>query len=75
VPPSPIAVQAFSLFNQQRALSGSTIGSPRDLRSMLDFAAQHGVKALTERVPMAKANDAITRVRKGKVRYRAVLTN
>jgi uncharacterized zinc-type alcohol dehydrogenase-like protein len=75
VPPSPIAVQAASLFSQQRAISGSTIGSPRDLRSMLDFAAQHGVKALTERLPMAKANDAITRVKKGKVRYRAVLTN
>jgi uncharacterized zinc-type alcohol dehydrogenase-like protein len=75
VPPSPIAVQAFSLISQQRSLSGSTIGSPRDLRQMLDFAARHGVKALTERFPMAKANDAIARVKKGKVRYRAVLAN
>jgi uncharacterized zinc-type alcohol dehydrogenase-like protein len=75
VPPSPIAVQAFSLISQQRAVSGSTIGSPRDLRAMLDFAAEHGVKALTERFPMAKANEAITRVKKGKVRYRAVLAN
>ena len=75
VPPSPIAVQAFSLIGQQRAISGSPTGSPRDLHEMLDVASRHGVKAITERFPMAKANDAIARVRKSKVRYRAVLAN
>lgn len=75
VPPSPIAVQAFSLIGQQRSLSGSPTGSPRDLHEMLDVAARHNVKAITERFPMAKANDAIARVKKSKVRYRAVLAN
>lgn len=75
VPPSPIAVQAFSLIGQQRSLSGSPTGSPRDLHEMLDVAARHSVKAITERFPMAKANDAIARVKKSKVRYRAVLAN
>jgi uncharacterized zinc-type alcohol dehydrogenase-like protein len=42
---------------------------------MLDVAARHGVKAITELFPMAKANDAIARVKKSKVRYRAVLAN
>ena len=42
---------------------------------MLDVAARHSVKAVTERFPMAKANDAIAKVRKSKVRYRAVLAN
>jgi alcohol/geraniol dehydrogenase (NADP+) len=75
VPPSPIAVQAFSLLAGQRALSGSPTGSPRDLHEMLDVAGRHGVKAITERFPMAKANDAIAKVKKSKVRYRAVLSN
>ncbi len=75
VPPSPIAVQAFSLIGQQRSISGSPTGSPRDLRAMLDIAAKHGVKAITERFPMAKANEAIAKVKKNKVRYRAVLAN
>ena len=75
VPPSPIAVQAFSLISQQRSIAGSTIGSPRDLREMLEVAATHGVKAITERFPMAKANEAIAKVKKSKVRYRAVLAN
>jgi uncharacterized zinc-type alcohol dehydrogenase-like protein len=75
VPPSAIAVQAFSLLAGQRSISGSPTGSPRDLHEMLDVAARHGVKAITERFAMAKANEAIAKVKKSKVRYRAVLAN
>jgi uncharacterized zinc-type alcohol dehydrogenase-like protein len=75
VPPSPITLQAFPLISGQRSVAGSPIGSPRDLHEMLDVAARHEVKAITERFTMAKANDAIARVKKGKVRFRAVLTN
>jgi uncharacterized zinc-type alcohol dehydrogenase-like protein len=75
VPPSPIALQAFPLISGQRSVAGSPIGSPRDLHEMLGVAARHGVKAITERFAMVKANDAIAKVKKGKVRYRAVLTN
>jgi uncharacterized zinc-type alcohol dehydrogenase-like protein len=73
--PSPIAIQAFSLIGGQRAISGSPSGSPRDLFEMLDVAARHNVKAVTERFAMAKANEAITKVKKNQVRYRAVLAN
>jgi uncharacterized zinc-type alcohol dehydrogenase-like protein len=73
--PSAISVQPFSLIGGQKAISGSPTGRPRDLYEMLDVAARHGVKAITERFPMAKANDAIAKVKKSKVRYRAVLAN
>jgi uncharacterized zinc-type alcohol dehydrogenase-like protein len=75
VPPSPISIQAFPLISGQRSISGSPTGSPRDLYQMLDVAARHGVKAITESFPMAKANEALVRVKKNQVRYRAVLTN
>jgi uncharacterized zinc-type alcohol dehydrogenase-like protein len=75
VPPSPVTTQAFPLIAGQRSISGSPIGSPHQLREMLDVAARHGVKATTELFPMAKANDAIEKVKKNKVRYRAVLAN
>ena len=75
VPPSPISLQAFPLISGERSVAGSNTGSPRDLHKMLDVAARHGVKAITERFAMAKANDAIAKVKKGKVRYRAVLAN
>ncbi len=75
VPPSPLQIQAFSLLAGQKAISGSPTGSPRDLYEMLDVAARHGVKAVTERFAMAKANDAVAKVKKNQVRYRAVLAN
>jgi alcohol/geraniol dehydrogenase (NADP+) len=75
VSPSPLQIQAFSLIGGQKNLSGSPIGSPRDLHEMLNVAARHSVKAVTERFPMAKANDAVDKVKKNQVRYRAVLAN
>jgi uncharacterized zinc-type alcohol dehydrogenase-like protein len=75
VPPSPVTLQAFPLISGIRAITGSPIGSPSRIREMLDVAARHGVKARTERFPMAKANEAIEKVKKNKVRYRAVLAN
>jgi uncharacterized zinc-type alcohol dehydrogenase-like protein len=75
VPPSPFSVHAFPLISGQRTISGSPVGSPFRIREMLDVAARHGVMATTELFPMAKANEAIEKVKKNKVRYRAVLAN
>jgi alcohol/geraniol dehydrogenase (NADP+) len=75
VPPSPVAIHAFPLISGLRSISGSPIGSPHRIKEMLDVAARHGVKAQTESFPMAKANEAIEKVKKNKVRYRAVLSN
>ncbi len=75
VPPSPVSVHTFPLVSGMRTIGGSPVGSPFRLREMLDVAARHGVKAVTEGFPMSKANEAIDKVRKGKVRYRAVLAN
>ena len=75
VPPSPISLQAFPLVGGIRTVTGSPIGSPQRIREMLDVAARHGVAATTEQYAMARANEAIERVKKNKVRYRAVLAN
>jgi uncharacterized zinc-type alcohol dehydrogenase-like protein len=73
--PSPLQIAAFSLIGGQKAIAGSPTGSPGDLHEMLDVAARHGVKAITETFAMKDANKAVERVKKNKVRYRAVLTN
>lgn len=75
VPPSPVALQAFALISGVRSITGNPTGSPYRLREMLDVAARHGVQAKTERFAMSKANEAIAKVKKNKVRYRAVLAN
>jgi len=75
MPKSPFSVQPVPLISGIRTITGSPSGSPHLLREMIDVAARHGVKAQTEIFPMAKVNDVITRVKKNKVRYRAVLAN
>lgn len=75
VPPSPVSIGASPLIGGMRSITGSPIGSPYCLREMLDVAARHGVQAKTERFSMDRANEAIEKVKKNKVRYRAVLAN
>src|ERR1700756_3385273 len=73
--PTPMQIQGSSLITLDKAVSGSSTGSPRDLAEMLDVAARHGVKAVTEKFAMAKANEAVAKVKKNQVRYRAGLAN
>jgi alcohol/geraniol dehydrogenase (NADP+) len=75
LPPSPVSVHALPLISGIRSISGNPTGSPARLREMLDVAVRHDVKAKTERFAMAEANEAIEKVKKNKVRYRAVLAN
>jgi uncharacterized zinc-type alcohol dehydrogenase-like protein len=42
---------------------------------MLDVAARHSVKAVAEILPMSKAAEAVSRVKKNQARYRIVLAN
>jgi uncharacterized zinc-type alcohol dehydrogenase-like protein len=75
VAPKPISLPAFPLIGAMRSVCGSNIGSPSRIAEMLDVAARHGVKATVERFKMSEANQAVKRVRKSQVRYRAVLSN
>jgi uncharacterized zinc-type alcohol dehydrogenase-like protein len=63
------------LIQSGRSVSGSNTGSPLALTEMLEVAARHKVKTQTERFPMGRVNEAVAKVRKGSVRYRAVLAN
>ena len=70
----PIPVAAFPMLVGQKSLSGSPLGSPATVATMLDFAARHGVAPTCEYFPMSRVNDALARLRSGKARYRVVLT-
>mgnify|MGYP002362918242 FL=1 len=71
----PIPVQAFSLILGQKEISGSLTGSPTAIACTLDFCARHGIELVVEMFPMSQVNEALERLREGKVRYRAVLKN
>jgi uncharacterized zinc-type alcohol dehydrogenase-like protein len=69
----PIPVSVVSLIMAQRSLSGSPIGSPAGIATMLDFAARHNITPQTEHYPMSKINEAFETLEAGKARYRIVL--
>jgi len=75
VAPKPVTLPVFPLIGSMRSVCGSNVGSPSRIAEMLDVAARHGIKAKVEHFKMADANQALKRVRKSQVRYRAVLSN
>jgi uncharacterized zinc-type alcohol dehydrogenase-like protein len=71
----PISLAAFPLLLGQKSLSGSPLGSPATISTMLEFCARHAIAPVTEEFPMSKANDALEHLRAGNARYRIVLKN
>ncbi|KAI7847690.1 chaperonin 10-like protein [Circinella umbellata] len=63
------------LVAKQTSIIGSAIGSPDDIREMLDFAAKTNVRPWIQKYPMKKAPEAVQAMRDGKARYRYVLCN
>ncbi len=74
VVPNPIQMQAFPLILGQKSLSGSPLGSPTTTAKMLDFAARHDIKPMTETFTFSQINEAIAHLESGKARYRVVLS-
>ena len=71
----PMAIPAFSMIMAQKSVSGSPLGSPNTVASMLEFCGRHSIAPVTETFPMSRINEAIAHVESGKARYRVVLTN
>jgi len=70
---APIPVPPMQLIAQQKTVCGSAGGSLNVVRTMLDFAALHKTFPQVEVMPIEEVNEAIEKVTKGTVRYRAVL--
>ena len=66
---------AFSLIAKGVKIGGSSIGSPDDIRHMLDLFAKTGTNTWNNNYPMKEANKAIVDMDQGKARYRIVLVN
>jgi alcohol dehydrogenase (NADP+) len=72
-PLPPIA--AFELIPKGLFIGGSAIGSPDDIREMLQLAADKKVKPWIQERPMKDANRVILDMDQGKARYRYTLVN
>ncbi|MEE2565893.1 NADPH-dependent aldehyde reductase Ahr [Hyphobacterium marinum] len=71
----PMEISAFSLIGKQKDVSGTSVGAPSTIATMLDFCARHGITAQTEHMKMSLVNEAIAHLEAGKARYRIVLEN
>ncbi|KAJ5565989.1 hypothetical protein N7535_007627 [Penicillium sp. DV-2018c] len=56
-------------------LESSIVGSPSEIREMLELVAEKGIHPWIEEIPMKDANKAIVDMEDGKARYRYVLAN
>ena len=71
--PGEITVPVFDLLEGQKSISGSAVGSNSDMKEMLHFSAQHAIWPMIGLYTMREVNKALDRLRKNRVRYRAVL--
>ena len=74
----PDAIDNFNimpLLFGRLSLSGSPIGSSKQMREMLSFAAANDIKPIIEEFTHKTANEAIQKVRDGSIRFRAVMKN
>jgi len=59
----------------QRSIYGNYVGSRKNMMDMLDFSAKHHIESAVDVMPFSKVNEAIEKVRAGKVKIRLVLEN
>lgn len=75
-PEEPLpSFNAFAVMSKRVKVTGSMIGSPSEIKDMLKFFAEKGVKTWNNNIPMTQANQAVVDQEAGKARYRFVLVN
>jgi len=68
-------INAFTIISNGIKVGGSAIGSPQDIKDMLDLAVQRNIKPWIQQIPLKDANRAVVDLHAGKARYRYVLVN
>jgi uncharacterized zinc-type alcohol dehydrogenase-like protein len=75
VPLEPLDINVFPLIANQCTVSGSPVGSPASMETMLQFAEQHKIEPVVEIFRFDQVNEALARLASGNVKYRVVLSN
>jgi uncharacterized zinc-type alcohol dehydrogenase-like protein len=69
-----VSVWSRDLVVHEVSITGSFLGNHATMREMLAFAPEHGIAPRIERMPMARVNEAIDRLKANRARYRITLT-
>ena len=70
----PLNLNVFSLISGQYSVSGSPVGSPASINTMLDFVVRHQVEPIVEIFNFEQVNEALAHLAAGKAKYRIVLS-
>ena len=73
VPGGPFTIDLNRLLFKRRSITASPIGGRAMMRDMLGTADRFGIAPIIEKFALADCNDAVSRLRENRVRYRAVL--
>jgi len=73
-PSEPLQVPVIPLIFGRRSIVGWPSGSSIDSQDTMAFAAQAGVRPMTEVFPLERASEGYDRMMSGKARFRVVLT-
>ncbi|MGL5392233.1 MAG: NAD(P)-dependent alcohol dehydrogenase, partial [Shewanella sp.] len=71
---APLDISVFPLLIRLLSISGSPVGSPSVMRTMLAFAARHKIAPTVEYFCFEPVNEAFERLRSDQAHYRVVLT-
>ena len=69
----PLDISVFNLMKGRKSISGSPVGSPKNIKKMLDFALKNNIYPDVEIFKMEEINLAVEKIRSNKIRYRAVV--
>jgi propanol-preferring alcohol dehydrogenase len=69
----PLSVSTAELIFGTRTISGSLTGSAIQNEDNLDFSMRHGIRPMTEVLPLSEAPKAYERMMSGEARFRVVL--
>lgn len=70
-----VSSEVFPLIMAQRSISGSPVGSPATIATMLDFCARHAIAPHTREFAMAEVNEALKILEEESPAQRLVLVN
>ncbi|KAL6969291.1 putative mannitol dehydrogenase [Sarracenia purpurea var. burkii] len=73
LPDKPVELPVLPLLSGRKMVAGSAIGGLKETQEVVDFAAEHKIRADIEVVAMDYVNTAMERLAKGDVRYRFVI--
>ncbi|MFG2263503.1 alcohol dehydrogenase [Streptomyces sp. NPDC048720] len=70
----PLGISPVQLLMSGRVVRGHPSGTSKDVEDTMAFSALHGIRPMTESVPLEQADEAYRKMLAGRARFRMVLT-